>query len=328
MKALVVENRGDYPVMVPGEVPVPAPGDEELLVKIEATALNRADLFQKAGRYPPPVGTSPLLGLEMAGTVVSAGRDATRFRPGSRVFGLLPGGGYAEYCVIHERMAMEIPENLSFTEAAAIPETFLTAYQALSFLGEIREGETVLIHAGASGVGTSAIQLAKQLFSARIAVTAGTAEKLDSCRELGADLAIHYKEEDFSRKVAEIWGEESIHLIVDVIGSPYWEKNLELISLDGRLILLALLGGSKVKEVNLGTLLRKRLTIRGSTLRNRSVAYKIALTEAFRDAAMEQIRDGTIRPVIHATLDWLDVEKAHRIMEQNRNTGKIVLSGM
>ncbi len=328
MKALLVDNRSSRPVMRVGDHPDPEPKKQELLVKIEATALNRADLLQKSGRYPPPEGASPILGLEMAGEVLETGADADRFQPGDRVFGLLPGGGYADYCTIHQNLAMKIPEALSYEEAAAVPEVFLTAWQALSWLGELKKQERVLIHAGASGVGTAAIQIARQIFDCRILTTAGREDKLERCKELGADLAVNYKKEEFDDLIEQAEGADSVDLIVDFVGAPYWKSNLRLLAMDGRLVVLGLMGGASVDRISLVPLLRKRLTIRGSTLRNRSKKYKVELTESFRQNVLKKIESGEIRPVIDSIYDWSEVEKAHQKMAENRNIGKIILTGM
>jgi len=328
MKALLVDNSSGKPVMKPGEHPTPKPNPNELLVKVEATALNRADLLQKAGNYPVPDGASPILGLEMAGRVETTGQDVRSFEEGDLVFGLLPGGGYAEYCVIPEAHAMPIPDLLSFEEAAGIPETFLTAYQGLFWIGELFDNETVLIHAGGSGVGTAAIQLANQLSETRIITTAGSTSKLELCRDLGADLAINYKDENFKKVIEAEFGRSKVDVILDFIGASYWDQNVDLLAHDGRLVQLGLLGGSSVDNVSLGTILRKRLTIRGSTLRSRSDEYKALLTEEFMDMAMDLIESKQIKPVIDSVFDWTDVEEAHLRMRNNENAGKIILNGM
>ena len=327
MRALLVDTSGDRPVMVPGEHPDPVPGEQELLINVKAAALNRLDLAQKAGKYPPPEGASPLLGLEMSGVVEQTGRGVTRYSPGDRVFGLLSGGGYASRCVIHEDMAMPVPETMTFEEAAAMPEAFLTAWQALSWLGNAADGERVLIHAGASGVGTAAILLAKLRLNCHVAVTAGSAEKADLCRELDADLAVNYREQDFREVISGKWGPACLNLIIDPVGAPYWERNIDLLDMDGRLVYLAFMGGSRVNEVRLSSLLRKRLTVRGSTLRNRPPDYKIALTQDFREKNRELIAQGRLKPVIDKVYDWTEAEKAHQRMEQNLNAGKLVLTG-
>ncbi len=328
MKALLVNNQSNEPVMEFGDYQTPEPKENELLVKVKSTALNRADLLQKKGKYPVPEGESPILGLEMSGIVESVGKGVKKFREGDRVFGLLGGGGYAEYCTIHEDLALSIHDFISFEEAAAIPEVFLTAYKALMWLGELKEGETVLIHAGASGVGTAAIQLAKHIKKAQIAVTAGSKEKLDLCRSLGSTLQINYREQDFADKIKDRFGENSIDLIIDFVGSPYWENNISSLGIDGRIVYLSMLGGAKVKQMDLVPILRKRLTIRGSTLRNRSLDYKKQLTKEFWSNTRDLFEKEKLAPVISAIFDWADVEKAHQMMSDNKNAGKIILNGM
>lgn len=328
MKALLIDEEADQPVMKVGGFPDPDPQSHEILVKIEATALNRADLLQKAGKYPVPEGASSILGLEMAGVVEELGSGVTDFKEGDRVFGLLSGGGYAEYCTIHQDMAMTIPDELSFEEAAAIPEVFLTAFQAIDWLGDLSEGETISIHAGASGVGTAAIQLAKHLYDARIITTAGTDQKNELCERLGSDLSINYKEESFSDVIESTYGENCVDLIIDFVGSPYWDMNIKILGLDGRLVYLSMLGGAKVDKMNLVPILRKRLTIKGSTLRNRSDEYKMKLTKEFKQKALNLFSNGTIKPIIDSVFDWSDVEEAHSRMKNNLNAGKIILTGM
>ncbi|MDX1639242.1 MAG: NAD(P)H-quinone oxidoreductase, partial [Balneolaceae bacterium] len=287
MKAINVINPGSHSTLKMQEVPTPEPAAGELLVKIEATALNRADLLQRQGKYPSPEGTSNILGLEMAGIVERTGRNVERWKPGDFVFALLPGGGYAEFCTIPEQMAIPLPETLSFEEAAAIPETFFTAYQALSWIGELKQGETVLIHAAGSGVGTSAVQLAHHLFNARIAATAGKKRKLAKAAKLGADWTYNYREVDFAEQMKQQLGENAVDLVIDVVGGPYWQQNLDLLATDGRLVLLAVLGGHKLKKASMLPILTKRLSVRGSTLRSRSLDYKIRLTREFHDRCLK-----------------------------------------
>ncbi len=328
MKALLVDNTTQNPVMKLGDFQKPEPDNHEILVKVEATALNRADLMQKAGKYPPPKGVTPILGLEMAGIVEKAGKNADGFQVGDHVFGLLPGGGYAEYCTIHAGHAMKMAEEMSFEEAAAISEVFLTAYQAVIWLGELGEGETVLIHAGASGVGTAAIQLAKELKQARIITTAGSNEKCSITAALGADLCMNYNEENFAESLEETFGKNCVDLIIDFVGSPYWDNNMRTLSMDGRLVYLAMLGGATIEKMSLVPILRKRLTIRGSTLRNRDDDYKSKLTKEFHEQAVNLFRQKRMKPVIDSVFDWEDVEEAHNRMEKNLNAGKIILTGM
>lgn len=328
MKAINVLHPGENSTLEIKEIPAPEPGPGEILVKIEATALNRADLHQRAGNYPPPEGASPVLGLEMAGVVEKAGSGVTKWKPGDFVFSLLAGGGYAEFCVIHQDMAMPIPDTLSFAEAAAIPETFLTAYQSLSWLGDLKKAETVLIHAGGSGVGTAAIQLARYLFNARIVTTAGQQQKLETCRKLGANFTYNYKTEDFAEEIKKDIGPDSINLIIDFIGAPYWKQNMDVIATDGRLVYLAFMGGHRMERFSLAPFLKKRLSVIGSTLRSRSDEYKISLTRDFTDRTLKLFEQEVLKPVIDSEFDWTETEEAHRRMQNNENTGKIVLTGM
>lgn len=323
MKAIQIRSFGGPEEMALGEWPLPAPRNQEILVKVAATALNRADLLQRQGKYPPPPGESPILGLEMAGTIVSIGSHVTDWKVGDRVCGLLSGGGYAEYAVLHEKMAMPVAENWSWEEAAAVPEVFLTAYQALRWLANIEEEERILIHAGGSGVGTAAIQLAREL-GASVLVTA-SAGKHDLCRELGAVHTIDYRTTDFKQAVLDYTGDHGVDVVVDVIGAPYFQRNLDVLRIDGRLVMLALMGGMQAENLNLGSVLRKRLHILGSTLRNRSLDYKIALTQELRLFAFPRFRKGSLRPIVDKVFSWKDVAEAHRYMEANRNQGKIVL---
>ena len=323
MKAIIVEKPGSADQLRIGDVKNPVCGENEILVKVKATALNRADILQREGKYPPPTGASPVLGLEMAGVVEQVGSSVFKWKAGDRVFGLLPGGGYAEYAVIHENMAMEIPDNIPFEEAAAIPEAFLTAFQSIVWLGELKASEFVLIHAGASGVGTAAIQLAREI-GARIIITASK-EKHKICKELRADLAIDYKTQNFKDEVLKFTNNYGADVIIDFIGGPYFKQNVESLTRDGRLVLLATLSGGKVENFDMRQILVKRLKIMGSTLRSRSLDYQIKLTKEFKDFAYDKIRKGNIKPVIDKIYNWNDAAEAHRRMEENKNSGKIVL---
>jgi len=321
MKAVLIKP-GDQ--MEIGESPMPVPGEDEILVQTKATAVNRADILQRKGLYPPPKGESPVMGLEMAGTITKVGKNCAGWKEGDRVFGLLAGGGYAQYVKIHHKMAIKIPENLSFEEAAAIPETFLTAYQAIVWLGNLNKQEIILIHAGASGVGTAAIQLAREI-GAKIFVTAGSDDKLRTCAELGASLTWNYKHGSFLPAVMESSDKLGVNLILDFVGEPYFEDNISALALDGRIIFLALMGGSQIQNFNLRNLMTKRIRLIGSTLRNRSLEYKINLTREFTEFALSRFASGKLKPVIDKIYSWKDVKEAHEYMETNRNTGKIVL---
>lgn len=323
MNAVIFDNPGEPEVLKLGEFKKPFVKENEVLVKVKATALNRADTLQRKGLYPPPAGASPVLGLEIAGIVAEVGSEVSKWSENEKVFGLVPGGGYAEYAVIHEDMAMRIPENFSFEEAAAIPEVFLTAYQASVWHGRLQEGETVLVHAGASGVGTAAIQIAKEK-GARVFVTASR-EKHQVCLDLGAEKAIDYKVEDFSEKVLEFTNGKGVDLIIDFVAGPYLNQNIKSLAIDGRMVNLATLGGGKVEDFDMRSILAKRLTIIGSTLRSRTLEYQIKLTGEFSAYALEKFSSGKIKPVIDSVFDWSEAAKAHRYMEENRNMGKIVL---
>ena len=324
MRAVVVTEEGAPEHMTIGEVPTPEPGPEEVRVRVHATALNRADTFQRRGHYPPPEGASEILGLEMAGTVAETGENVVDWHADDRVFALLDGGGYAESAVVHKDRLMAVPPGLSMQEAAAVPEVFLTAYQALHWLGGLQSGHHVLIHAGASGVGTAALQLVRRA-EAHPYVTA-SAPKHDLCRDLGAEAAIDYETEDFADRIAALTDDRGVDLILDFIGAPYFHRNVESLALDGRIIQLATLGGSTVEQVSLRALMAKRAQLLASTLRSRSLAYKVRLTQEFASDVLPHFLVGDLRPVIYSVYDWSDVAEAHRRMENNENAGKIVLS--
>jgi putative PIG3 family NAD(P)H quinone oxidoreductase len=324
MRAVVVTEEGAPEHMTIGEAPTPEPGPEEVRVRVHATALNRADTFQRRGHYPPPEGASEILGLEMAGTVAETGENVVDWHADDRVFALLDGGGYAEYAVVHQDRLMAVPPGLSMQEAAAVPEVFLTAYQALHWLGGVQSGHRVLIHAGASGVGTAALQLVRRA-EAHPYVTA-SAPKHDLCRDLGAEATIDYETEDFAERIAALTDDRGVDLILDFIGAPYFHRNVESLALDGRIIQLATLGGSTVEQVSLRALMAKRAQLLASTLRSRSLAYKVRLTQEFASDVLPHFLDGDLQPVIDSVYDWSDVAEAHRRMENNENAGKIVLS--
>lgn len=323
MRAVLVENPGPDSRLIMGEYETPTPNKGDLLIRVHATALNRADLLQRSGKYPVPEGASPLLGLEMAGTVEQVGSECFDWAVGDRVMGLLPGGGYAEYVTIPKEMALSIPDEYTFEEAAAIPEVFLTAYQALVWLGELKPGEDVLIHAGASGVGTAAIQLAREI-GARIWVTASK-PKHELCLSLGAAGAIDYKTEGFADRIDALTEGKGVNLIVDFLGAAYLVRNIKSLGVDGRLVMLALMGGATVESFNLAKMFRKRIHIKASTLRSRSSSYKITLTRAFWDQFGGMMENKAIKPIIDSVFDWADVGLAHERMAANKNSGKIIL---
>lgn len=324
MKAVLIKASGGPEQLYLGEWETPRPGPKEILVRVRATAVNRADTLQRQGKYPVPPDASPILGLEMAGEVAKLGAKVSRWQVGDQVCGLLGGGGHAECALIHEELALPLPAGMTYSQATAIPEVFLTAFQALVWLAELQPGERVLIHAGASGVGTAAIQIAREK-GAEVLVTA-SAPKHALCHELGANLAIDYRAQDFATAVREATQGLGVDVILDFVAAPYFQANLDLLQTDGRLVMLALLGGGKLQGGNLAPILRKRLQIHGSTLRNRSLSYKIRLTQALQTFAWPRFQSGQIRPVVDRVLPWQEVVAAHRAMEANENAGKIVLS--
>lgn len=317
MRAVIVHNA--KPTIV--ERPSPVPAKDELLVRVHATALNRADLLQVKGLYPPPQGAPETLGLEFSGEVIGWGSDVHHFQMGQRIMALVAGGGYAEEAVVKAEHAMIIPPNLNFIEAAAIPEAFLTAYSNLIEIGRLSAGETVLIHAGASGVGLAAIQLAKQA-GATVIVTASMA-KHDICRQYGADLAIDYQTENFYERIKSHY--DGVDVILDMIGAPYWEDNIRCLKRWGRLVFIGLMGGAE-SQVNFGMLMQKCLTIAGSTLRNREIERKTALIQAFWSYAESLFVTGHLQPTVHSVFPLSQVEEAHQLMASNKNAGKIILA--
>ena len=325
MRAAVITEPGGPGVFRVQEVEDPVAGPDEVLVDVKASALNRADLLQRQGGYPAPPGVrSDVPGLEFAGVVIEAGDRVNGIAPGDRIFGLLGGGGYADRVATHELMAIPMPSNLDFAQAAAIPEVFLTAYDALFNHCELMMGESVLIHAVGSGVGTAALQLAHRA-GAYVFGTAGSSDKLAKAAELGLDVGINYKEQDFAHVVREQTGGAGVNVVLDMVGGPYWERNLASLSLKGRLVLVGLMGGNKV-EANLGLLMPKRLRVHGTGLRTRSLEEKIAVTVQFKRHVLPLIGDGRIQPIIDRTFPLENVSEAHEYMESNANFGKIILT--
>lgn len=323
MRAIQIHQFGSAEQLYVGDVPTPEPSSREIRIKVKATALNRADLLQREGKYPPPPGESPIMGLEFAGEVEKLGAGVQKWKLGDRVCGLLAGGGYAEYVILHEDMAMPIPENLDFLAAAAIPEAFLTAFQALVWIADLKANETVLIHAGASGVGTAALQLV-HLLGATAYVTASV-DKHALCTALGAQKCIDYKNQDFATRIQEWTEGRGVDVVLDFLGASYLERNLQSLAMDGRMVMLAVMGGTQ-SSINLGQVLMKRLQIQGSTLRARSLAYKTELTKAFMELTWPHFAGGRLFPVVDRVFDWEEVAQAHLYMEANKNQGKIVLN--
>ncbi len=325
MRAAVITEPGGPEVLKVRELPDPVPGPDDVLVDIKASALNRADTLQRQGGYPAPPGSpDDIPGLEFSGVVAEAGANVADLSPGDRVFGLLGGGGYASRVVTHSRMCMRIPDNLDFVQAAAVPEVFFTAYDALFNHCELSMGESVLIHAAGSGVGTAAVQLAHNA-GAYVFGTAGSADKLRGAAELGMDVGINYREQDFSEIVREQTGGAGVDVLLDVIGADYWDRNVASLALRGRLVLVGTMGGGAV-QVNLGPVMFKRLRVHGTVLRSRPIEEKIALTNRIKRHVLPLIASGAIKPVVDSVYPLEDAAGAHRLMEGNTNFGKIILS--
>ncbi|HSM58231.1 MAG TPA: NAD(P)H-quinone oxidoreductase [Candidatus Sulfomarinibacteraceae bacterium] len=323
MKAIVVHRQDGKPLLSWEEVPDVNYGADEVLLEVKATAVNRADLSQARGNYPPPPGVTDVLGLEAAGVVAAVGSEAQGWQLGDRACALLPGGGYAEQVAVPAEMLLRVPDDWSFEQAAAIPEVWLTAMVNLFNEGRLQGGESVLIHAGGSGVGTAAIQLAHHE-GARVFITAGTDQKLARGHQLGAELAVNYKKEDFAEKVLAASGGKGVDLILDPVGADYVARNLRVLASGGRLVQIGLLSGRKA-EIDLGLVLGKSLSIKGSRLRPRPVAEKIAITDQFRTRFWPLLQKGVLKPIIDAVFPLPDAGEAHEYVRQNRNIGKVIL---
>ena len=323
MKAIRVQGEKDNPTLVWGEADAPVCGPDEVVVDVRAAAVNRADLWQARGHYPPPFGASEILGLEMAGVVREVGAAVQAFGAGDRVCALLPGGGYAERVSVPAGMLLRLPDDWSFAQGAAVPEVWYTAFINLFDEGALKAGETALIHAGASGVGTAAIQLAVDA-GARAFATAGSADKVARCRELGAELAVNYKEQDFVAEVMAATDGAGVDVILDPVGGGYLARNVALLKPFGRLVNIANLGGSK-GELDMGRVLGRRLRIIGSTLRGRPAAEKIAITRRFEEQVWPKLADGRLRPIIDRVFPIAEAGAAHAYVLANRNIGKVIL---
>ncbi len=324
MSAVEIVAPGGPDQLKIGRRPTPRPGDGEVLVRVAAAGVNRPDVMQRQGRYPPPPGASDIPGLEIAGEVAALGPNVSGIAVGDRITALLPGGGYAEYAVAAAPLCLPVPNGFSMVEAAALPETFFTVWTNLFDRGGLEEGETVLIHGGTSGIGTTAIQLAKAR-GARVFATAGTEDKARACERLGAVRGIDYRTEDFVEVISQETGGKGVDVILDMVGASYLSRNLEALAVEGRLVVISLIGGART-ELNLNTIMSKRLTITGSTLRIRTVAQKAIVAEAVRRNVWPLLSSGRVRPVIHATFPLADASGAHRVMETSQHIGKIVLT--
>ena len=327
MKAVEITSFGAPEVLRLGERPTPAFAAGELLVRVGASGINRPDVLQRTGNYPVPAGASDIPGLEVAGVVADGDAAAMAnagFKIGDRVCALVAGGGYAELCVAPVGQCLLTPDNLSDIEAASLPETFFTVWSNVFERGGLKKGETLLIQGGSSGIGVTAIQMAKAM-GATVFVTAGSDEKCAACRQLGADHAINYKTSDFVEEVKKRTGGKGVNVILDMVAGSYVARELEALADDGRLVIIAVQGGVKA-DINAGQVLRRRLTITGSTLRPRSLEFKSAVAEALRAHVWPLLRTGQIKPVIHATFVAADAARAHALMESSQHIGKIVLT--
>jgi putative PIG3 family NAD(P)H quinone oxidoreductase len=324
MQVLAVLQPGKNSSLVKAQRAVPRPEAGQLLIQVKAAGVNRADLMQRQGHYPAPPGESDILGLEVAGIVVQVGAKADNGWLGQEVFGIVAGGGYAQYALLHQSHAIRKPPSWSWPQAGAAAETFLTAYQLLFILGDLKSGHKVIVHAGASGVGTSAIQLAK-LTGAAVAVTVGQPEKAKACLQLGADFAINYQQSSFSDELKACWP-AGADIILDPVAGDYVKENIKILAEDGAIIIYALMGGRMVEQLDLAVLFKKRGKLMCSTLRNRSNAYKAKLTAGFFDAFGTQMADGRLSPLLSEVFCWEEAQKAHNVMKNNNNIGKLVLA--
>ncbi len=323
MRAVEITRPGGPEVLVPGARPVPEPGAGEILIRVHAAGVNRPDALQRAGAYAPPPGASDLPGLECAGEVVAVGPGGSRWSPGDRVCALLPGGGYAEYALTFGDHALPVPDGLGMIEAAALCETFFTVWHNVFERGALRAGEAFLVHGGSSGIGTTAIQLAA-LRGARVFATAGTEAKCAACAELGAERAINYREEDFVAVTQAATGGRGLDVILDMVGGEYLARDLKALALEGRLVMIAFLGGPKA-ELNFAQVMTKRLTLTGSTLRPQSVEAKARIAAALEAEVWPHLASGRIAPVMDRTYALEDAAAAHARMESSAHIGKIVL---
>jgi NADPH2:quinone reductase len=321
---------GPPEVLVPMTGPRPAPAADEVVIRVEAVGVNRPDVAQRQGKYPPPPGASPIIGLECAGEVVAVGAEVTAYRPGDKVCALTNGGAYAEYCTAPAAQTLPWPRGYDAIRAAALPETYFTVWANLfgtahAAGGRLAAGETVLIHGGTSGIGVTAIQLAKE-FGATVLATAGSEAKCEAMRGFGADAAINYRDQDFVEEVKRATGGKLCDVVLDMVGAPYFARNLRCLKMDGRLVLIAFLGGETAEAVDLRPIMVRRLTVTGSTMRPRSTAQKGEIAEALRTKVWPVLEAGRCAPHIHATFPLAEAAKAHALMESSAHVGKIMLT--
>ena len=324
MIAIEIREPGEPDVLVPVERPIPVPAEGEVLIRVAAAGVNRPDVFQRRGRYAPPPGASDTPGLEVSGTIETVGPGVTGVAAGDVVCALVSGGGYAEYCVAPAPQCLPVPRGMDVVTAAAIPETFFTVWTNVFQRGRLQPGESLLVHGGSSGIGTTAIQLAKAR-GARVFATAGSADKCAACERLGAERCVDYRTSDFVPVVRELTGGRGVDVVLDMVGGDYFARNLDVLAVEGRLVEIATLHGVKA-EVNLQAVMARRLTITGSTLRPRPIADKAAIASELRQHVWPLLEDGTVKPVIHARFPLRDAAEAHRVMESSVHTGKLLLT--
>ncbi|MCH8071784.1 MAG: NAD(P)H-quinone oxidoreductase [Proteobacteria bacterium] len=323
MRAIAISEPGAPEVLQEVSVPIPEPGESEVLIRVHAAGVNRPDVLQRLGMYPVPADADPLPGLEAAGEVVATGANTSRWQCGDKVMALCHGGGYAEYCRVHENHCLTIPENLSMVEAAAIPETYFTVWYNVFTRAGLEAGETLLVHGGSSGIGTTTIQLAKAI-GASVITTAGTDEKCDFCKDLGADHALNYRTIDWEQRIGELTEGKGVNVVLDMVAGPYMQKNINVLGRDGRYVIIAFLKGPKA-ELDMRRVLGQRLTITGSTLRPQTIDEKAAIAANLRSHVLPLLESGAVRPIIDSTFPLGEAAKAHTLMESSRHMGKIVL---
>ena len=323
MNYIQIEKPGEPEVLKLSSQLVPEPGPDEVLIRVKAAGVNRPDIMQRKGLYPPPPGATDVPGLEVSGTVVMVGKNVTGLKLDSKVCALVSCGGYAEYCLASASICLPVPKNISLQHAAGIPETFFTVWTNVFEKGQLKSGETLLVHGGSSGIGTTSIQLGKA-FGATVYTTAGTQEKCEYCKNLGADAAINYNENDFEAEIKTLTENRGVDVILDMVGGPYFPKNIKILAVQGRLLQIALMQGYKA-EVDFRPLLMKRVTLTGSTLRPRSVKEKAEIARSLRKEVWPLMDSGTIRPIIHQTFPLEKAADAHQLMESSNHIGKILL---
>ena len=325
MAFIQMDGAGGPEVMKLAHGPLPSPKPDEVLIRVQAAGVNRPDIAQRQGSYPPPPGASPILGLEVAGEVVAVGTDVTTWKLGDKVCALTNGGGYAEYCTAPAPQCLPWPRGYEGLRAAALPETSFTVWANLFQAGRLARGEKALIHGGSSGIGVTAIQFAHE-FGATVYATAGSADKCAACIRLGADAAINYRTHDFVEQVASLTGKRGVDVILDMVGAPYMARNIRSLGMDGRLVLIAFLEGSKVENFDFVHIMVRRLTVTGSTMRPRTTAQKGLIADALRETVWPVLDAGRCAPVIHATFPLAQAAEAHRLMESSQHIGKIMLT--